>query len=133
MRLLYVDDDRINTLLFVETCKLAGSLEVNSAATGAEALDLVQTWRPDVLVIDLHLPDTDGYALLAALRSDAALAGVPAFLCSAEAASAVREPAQRAGFDGCWPKPVDLDRVLADLAIIRDQKSPAARPDALPT
>lgn len=122
MRLLYVDDDRINTLLFVEACKLAGSLEVNSAATGEEALALAPQWQPDVLVIDLHLPDTDGYALLAALRKEAALACTPAFLCSAEDESAVREPAQRAGFDGCWSKPVDLARVLADLAIIREQK-----------
>jgi two-component system, OmpR family, response regulator len=122
MRLLYVDDDRINTLLFVEACKVAGSLEVNSAATGGEALELVRSWRPDVLVIDLHLPDTDGYALLAALRKEAAPSRVPAFLCSAEDASAVREPAQRAGFDGCWSKPVDLARVLADLAIIQAPK-----------
>ena len=57
VRVLYVDDDRINSLLFVETCRVAGGAEVETAATAGEALELVQTWAPDLLVIDLHLPD----------------------------------------------------------------------------
>ncbi|HEY6136029.1 MAG TPA: response regulator [Rubrivivax sp.] len=125
MRLLYVDDDRINTLLFTEACRLAGSLEVQAAATGAEALELVPSWTPDVLVIDLHLPDTDGYALLAALRARPALASTPAFLCTAEDAASVREPAGRAGFNGCWSKPVDLTRVLGDIATLHDRSRSA--------
>ena len=119
MRLLYVDDDRINTLLFTETCKLAESLEVQVAASGAEALELVPSWAPDVLVIDLHLPDTDGYALLAALRKQPALAVTPAFLCTAEDAAFVREPASRAGFNACWSKPIELRQVLADIAALQ--------------
>jgi two-component system, OmpR family, response regulator len=122
MRLLYVDDDRINTLLFVEACKLADGLVVQAAATGEDALALAREWPPDVLVIDLHLPDTDGYALLAALRAEAGAARIPAFLCSAEDAQSVLEPARRAGFDGCWCKPVDLTRVLADLATVRQPR-----------
>ena len=65
MRLLYVDDDRINVLLFEETCRLSTGLEVRTAPTGHEALDIAREFQPDVLVIDLHLPDTDGYGLLA--------------------------------------------------------------------
>ena len=72
MRLLYIDDDRINTFLFEETCRLAPGLEVRCAYTGQDGLEQAADFKPDVLVIDLHLPDTDGYALLAALR---ALAG----------------------------------------------------------
>jgi two-component system OmpR family response regulator len=119
MRLLYVDDDRINTLLFAEACRLAGSLEVQAAATGAEALELGLAWAPELLVIDLHLPDTDGYALLAALRAQPALAATPAFLCTAEDPASVSEPAARAGFTGCWSKPVDLARVLGDIAALQ--------------
>ena len=68
MRVLYVDDDRINALLFTETCRFAGNVEVETADSGAEALALAGRFRPDLLVIDLHLPDTCGYALLPALR-----------------------------------------------------------------
>jgi len=125
MRLLYVDDDRINTLLFTETCRLAGGVEVETAGSGAEALDLVQRWQPDMLVIDLHLPDTTGYLLLAALRQALQAPALPAYLCTADEAQTVTEPARRAGFDGCWTKPVDLSEVLAELA---RRSGPAAAP-----
>jgi two-component system, OmpR family, response regulator len=121
MRLLYVEDDRINTLLFEETCRLSGSLEVRSVECGADALALAKSFRPDVLVIDLHLPDIDGYQLLGHLRGVEGMAGTPAFLCSAEVLEIVAEPAARAGFTGCWPKPVQLGDILADLDRLRGQ------------
>ena len=65
LRVLYVDDDRVNSLLFVEACRFAGGVEVETAATAAEALELVRHWTPELLVIDLHLPDLDGYAVAA--------------------------------------------------------------------
>jgi two-component system, OmpR family, response regulator len=125
MRVLYVDDDRINTLLFEETCRFAGGLEVLSAATGAEALELVAAFQPEVLVLDLHLPDTDGYALLPALRQANGSATTPAFLCTADEPADVAQAAQRAGFQGCWTKPVDLNAVLADLAQVLPPGRPA--------
>ncbi|MBC7941770.1 MAG: response regulator, partial [Chitinophagaceae bacterium] len=94
MRVLYVDDDRVNALLFSETCRLAGDIELESAGSGAEALEVVQAWSPDLLVIDLHLPDTDGYALLGALRGSLASPGLPAFLCTADSAASVEQPAR---------------------------------------
>lgn len=116
MRVLYVDDDRVNSLLFTETCRLADGVEVETAVTGAEAGELVRHWKPDFLVIDLHLPDTNGYALLAALREQLAAPALPAFLCTAEEVRDVEAPALQAGFDGCWTKPVQLQTVLAELA-----------------
>jgi len=116
MRILYVDDDRINSLLFVETCRFAGGVEVETAANAAEALEVVQHWAPDLLVIDLHLPDLDGYALLPALRSRLD-ARPPAYLCTADETPLVEAPARAAGFDGCWPKPVPLDMVRAVLPV----------------
>lgn len=116
MRLLYVDDDRINTLLFVEACRFAGGVETETAASGAEALDVVRRWQPDLLVIDLHLPDTTGYLLLPALRAALQAPALPAYLCTADEPSLVAEPARRAGYDGCWSKPVDLHTVLAELS-----------------
>ncbi len=124
MRVLYVDDDRVNSLLFTETCRLAGDIEVETAVTGAEALELVQTWRPDLMVIDLHLPDTDGYQLLAALRKTLAQPKLPAILCTADEAALVQEPARAAGFDSCWTKPVELQSVIDELT--RRNASPGA-------
>ncbi len=115
MRVLYIDDDRINTLLFVETCRFAGGVEVDTAGSGAEALDLIQRFKPDLLVIDLHLPDTIGYDLLPQLRAGLGRPTLPAFLCTADEAALVELPAREAGFDGCWTKPVDLQTVLHEL------------------
>jgi two-component system, OmpR family, response regulator len=115
MRVLYVDDDRINTLLFVETCRFAGGVEVETAGTGAEALERALQWSPDLLVLDLHLPDTTGYALLPQLRAALGLATLPAILCTADAATLVETQAKDAGFEACWTKPVDLKTVLAVL------------------
>lgn len=126
MRVLYVDDDRINALLFVEACRFAGGVEIETAVSGAEAQEVLQRFAPELLVIDLHLPDTDGYTLLPALRTQLGAPALPAFLCTADEPALVAEPARRAGFDGCWTKPVDLTTILAELARRSGRSTPAA-------
>ncbi len=117
MRVLYVDDDRINTLLFTETCRCAGGLEVKTAACGSEAVECLNGWLPELMVIDLHLPDTTGFDLLPTLRrTQPALVDVPAFLCTADDAAVVGLAALDAGFRSCWPKPMELPFMLAELA-----------------
>jgi two-component system OmpR family response regulator len=120
MQLLYVDDDRINLMLFENACASIDGLRVATAASADEALLLAREQPPQVMVIDLHLPDTDGPALLHALRREPGLGAVPAFLCSADDGAAVQELAVKAGFAGCWSKPVDgrsLKRELAALGL----------------
>jgi two-component system, OmpR family, response regulator len=119
MRLLYIDDDRINSLLFEEACRMAGGIRCDTAADGAEAVEAAERLRPAVLVIDLHLPDTDGYALLQRLRGIDGLANVPAYLCTAEEPSAVQAPAAAAGFLDCWTKPIDIGRLIEALNALR--------------
>jgi CheY-like chemotaxis protein len=125
MRTLYVDDDRINTLLFVEACRFADGIEVETALNGAEALELAERWQPELLVVDLHLPDTTGYLLLAALRQLLRQPALPAYLCTAEDTARVTGPAAAAGFDGVWSKPVELTQMLAELS---RRRGPAAAP-----
>jgi CheY-like chemotaxis protein len=115
MRVLYVDDDRINALLFEETVRFAPGVEIETAATGAEALELAQRWQPDLLVVDLHLPDANGLQLLPGLRRAAGRADLPAYLCTADDAPERVREAKAAGFVGVWPKPVDLATVIDEL------------------
>jgi two-component system, OmpR family, response regulator len=122
MRVLYIDDDRVNSLLFVEACRFAPGVEVETAASGEQAIEVAVGWKPDLLVIDLHLPDTDGFRLLPALRQALGQPSLPAFLCTADEAHRVVGPAAEAGYDGCWSKPVDLSQVLNELA----RRSPGA-------
>jgi len=125
MKVLYIDDDRINTLLFVETCRFAHAVEVETAGSGAEAMELAPRCQPDLLVIDLHLPDTTGYDLLPALRTLLGQPDLPAFLCTADEAPLVEQPAREAGFTGCWTKPVELQQVIGEL--VRRSDGAAAR------
>ncbi|HUG26487.1 hybrid sensor histidine kinase/response regulator [Piscinibacter sp.] len=123
LRLLYVEDNRINAILFEEAIRLREGIELRVAEDGTEALDQVRHWTPDVLVLDSHLPGMDGFALLDALRRQPGLDGVPAFMCSADAMPDDVRRAEEAGFAGYWSKPIsiatimsDLDRICAGLA-----------------
>jgi CheY-like chemotaxis protein len=114
-RVLYAEDDRVAALLFVEALRGRDDYEVQVAETGAEALALARHWPPDVLVLDANLPDISGLALLAALRVDAGLATTPAFVCSADGREDDQRRHLQAGFCGFWHKPVDRERLVADL------------------
>jgi len=119
MQLLYVDDDRINLMLFEHACSAIPGVRLQTAAGAGEALASVQAQRPDVLVIDLNLPDMNGHDLLRDLRLNGGLPDTPAFLCTADHGALVQQAALDAGFRGCWAKPVDsatLSRELAALA-----------------
>ncbi|MDE1950570.1 MAG: response regulator, partial [Burkholderiales bacterium] len=115
MRVLYIDDDRVNIMLFEETCRHAPGAQVASASNGEEALEVAREFAPELLIIDLHLPGITGYELLARLREVPGLGAVPAILCSAESAADVRPAALGAGFSECWEKPVELQTLIARL------------------
>jgi CheY-like chemotaxis protein len=115
MRLLYVEDNRINALLFEEALKLQDGVELRIAEDGAQALQIAAEWQPELLVIDSHLPDANGLELLPRLRQIPALSQVPAIMCSADAQPEDLRAATEAGFCGYWPKPISIGSVLADL------------------
>jgi two-component system, OmpR family, response regulator len=132
LRVLCVDDDRVSALLFGELCRLAGDIDYDSAASAAEALERVTEWAPDLLVIDLHLPDADGCALLPQLRSTLGQRLCPAYLCTADPPELVAARAAAAGFDGCWTKPVTaatLTPVLRQLAA-QHRSDPPSLPES---
>lgn len=120
MKLLYVEDNRINALLFVEAMSTLADIDLRVAEDGAEALQILALpdWRPDVLVLDAQLPGISGFDLLPQLRAVPGMERVPAFMCSADTQPEHFERALAAGFSGYWPKPIDLLRVVQDLRLI---------------
>jgi len=111
MHVLCVDDDRINNLLLEQTLLMVAGVSFACAESGADAVEQAHLRRPDCLIIDLHLPDTDGLALLPRLRAAMTGKEVPAFLCTAEHPADVAEQAAAAGFRQVWGKPVTLPQV----------------------
>jgi CheY-like chemotaxis protein len=115
LRLLYVEDNRVNAMLFSAMLTQRGGVDLQIAEDAAEALALVGEWTPDVLVLDANLPDMNGYELLGVLRSQFGLTQIPAFMCSADAQAEDIAKAMNSGFTGFWPKPIDIRQVLLDL------------------
>jgi CheY-like chemotaxis protein len=85
------------------------------ATTAAQALTVARREPPELLLIDMHLPDGNGIELLAALRQIEGLESVPAIMVSAGARKQDIDRALLSGFVGYWTKPLDIDKTLAEL------------------
>ena len=119
-RVLVVDDEPDSNEA-VKAVLVACGAEVRVAASAAQALDILDTWVPDVLVSDVGMPETDGYALIARLRARPRERGgaIPAVALTAYARAEDRVKALASGFQMHVPKPVDpveLTVVVASLA-----------------
>ncbi len=123
MRLLYVEDNRLNALLFEEMLHAFPEIELRVAEDGRQALEVARTWHPDVLVLDAHLPDTTGLDLLPRMRVLPGLQTVPAYMCSADTSPEDIASARRAGFDDYWVKPVNIRSVVEALKSLSQKPS----------
>ena len=112
--ILIVDDVPIN--LKVEKAQLmrAGITDVEMAESGADALAALRRRPFDLVLTDLWMPEMDGYALCAAIRADAALAGMRVYAVTADVEA--RMTATERGFDGILLKPVTAQALAGFLA-----------------
>ena len=115
LKVLYVEDNRINAMLFEEALRPFEQIQLSIAEDGQQAMEMVQSDAPDVLVLDAHLPGMTGFDVLAALRRVPGLAKVPAYMCSADAMPDDVARAEAAGFAGYWSKPIDIVAVTDEL------------------
>lgn len=115
MRVLYVEDNMYNLMLFDDVMRTRDDVEVRMAQNGAQGFEVAGSWLPDVLVLDGRLPDTHGIDLLKRIREIPGLRATPAFMCSAETQPEHKVLAEQAGFAGYWTKPVDFDKVFDEL------------------
>lgn len=104
---LIVDDNEKNRKLARSVLDAAG-FETLSAADGAEAVALAAEHVPDVILMDLRLPDMDGTDALRTLREDTTTAGIPVVAMSALSLEERGDWVQAAGFAGSVSKPIDV-------------------------
>jgi len=113
-KVLIVEDNRMNMMLVKDILSLNG-YETIEAGTGAEAIRLVAVEKPDVVLMDLHLPGLDGMAATRMLKADERFRDIPVLALTAAASRMETEEILSRGFDGCVTKPIDVDRLLEEI------------------
>jgi two-component system cell cycle response regulator DivK len=113
--ILYVEDDANNRTL-IRRVLVAEGFEVVEAEDAPEGIELALATRPDLIMMDINLPDMDGYEATARLRALDQLQGVPIIALTANVMRGDREKTLAAGCSGYIQKPIDVDRLPEQLA-----------------
>ena len=106
-KILLVEDNEKNMKLFRDVLRTAGSQTVE-AKTGLRAVEVAVEHEPDVVLMDVQLPDINGVEALGRLRADRRTASIPVIALTAQAMHGDRERFLAAGFDGYVAEPVDI-------------------------
>jgi two-component system cell cycle response regulator DivK len=110
-RVLVVEDNEKNMKLFRDVLGATGYRTLE-ATTGAQAVELATEDAPDLVLMDIQLPDFDGIEALRRLRADERTAAIPVLALTAQAMHGDRERFLEAGFDGYLAKPVNVVELL---------------------
>ncbi|MBY6683374.1 response regulator transcription factor [Rhodococcus sp. BP-316] len=129
-KVLVVDDEPTIVELLSVSLKFQG-FEVRTALGGPAALDVARTFRPDALILDVMMPDMDGFGLLRRLRADGIDA--PALFLTARDSVEDKVTGLTMGADDYVTKPFSLEEVVARLRVIlrRSVRGPEAQPSRL--
>ena len=121
--ILYVEDDIHNRLLVRRILEAQGYIFLE-ADTGQLGLTMITQDIPDIAMIDINLPDIDGYEIVSQIRQNADLAQLPLIAITGNVLQGDREKALAAGFDLYLAKPIDVDALPRHIAHILKSKVP---------
>ena len=107
-RILYIEDNSDNRKLVRRVLEWDG-YEVVEAKDGTEALARLATEPIDLALLDINMPDIDGYTLTTAIRSNPRFSRLPIVAVTANVMRGDRERSLQAGCDGYIQKPIDID------------------------
>lgn len=115
LRVLCVEDNAVNLLLVCELLALRPGVQLRTAVDGQSALAAARLQRPDLLLLDLQLPDISGREVLRQLMALPAMQGCRYVALSADAMPERMAEALTTGFDDYWTKPIDFGTFLANI------------------
>jgi CheY-like chemotaxis protein len=111
MKILYVEDNDDNVYMLRNRLTRAGFIVV-VATDGVQGVAMAGSERPDLIIMDLTLPDMDGWEATRRIKADPATRHIPVVALTANAMEGDREKALAAGCDDFDTKPVELPRLL---------------------
>jgi CheY-like chemotaxis protein len=111
-RLLYIEDTVANVRLVEEILSSRPSVRLLPAGQGSLGLELAAEHRPDLVLLDLHLPDIGGDEVLARLRADKRTKDIPVVILSADATDRTPAPLLEAGAQAYLTKPIGVRELL---------------------
>lgn len=114
-RILYIEDNFENRILVKRVLEVEGYV-VLEAGDGPSGMRIAEQEVPDLILMDINLPEIDGYEVTARLRQVPALAHVPIVALTAYVLKGDRERSLAAGCDGYIQKPIDVDLLPAQIA-----------------
>lgn len=109
--ILIVEDD-YDSMAVVEQALRYRGVGVRNARDGREALDLLGSVHPTLVILDLALPELNGWETLKAMRANPDTAKIPVMAVTAYHSASVADDAHRAGFDAYFSKPIDISQFL---------------------
>ncbi len=121
MKILYVEDNDDNVYMLKNRLSRAG-FTVIVATDGTQGLAMATSEQPDLILMDLTLPDIDGEEVTRRIKADPATKGIPVIALTANAMDSDREKAIAAGCDDFDTKPVDMPRLLAKIAALKPHR-----------
>jgi two-component system cell cycle response regulator DivK len=108
--ILYIEDNAENRLLVRRILEAEG-YSVIEATDGLVGLEMAAQMQPDLILLDINLPEIDGYDLARRFRDTPGLQQVPILAITANVMQGDRERTLEAGCDGYIQKPIDVDRL----------------------
>jgi two-component system cell cycle response regulator DivK len=106
--ILYVEDNLDNRTL-VRRILTAEGYDLLEAVNAKQALEILESTRPNLILMDINMPDMDGYSLTAKIKSTPGFESVPIIALTANVMRGDRERSLEAGCDGYIQKPLDID------------------------
>lgn len=123
-RILLVEDNEMNRDMLSRRLERKG-YEVLIAVDGAEGVRLARTEMPDLILMDMNLPEVDGWEATRRIKADATTRNIPVIALTAHAMTGDRQKALDAGCDDYDSKPVDLDRLLGKMEALLGKRAEA--------
>ena len=108
--ILYVEDNLDNRTL-VRRILTAEGYTLIEAANATQAMEVLKTMKPDLIMMDINMPDMDGYSLTAKIKETPRFESTPVIALTANVMRGDRERSLEAGCDGYIQKPIDIDKL----------------------